>query len=101
MGDYLQKCVYCGYEWRPRGRDISIKCPACGVKFDSKDLENYENAVIEKQKEELARATALIEMENEKIANDLREKEAAEKRKGFIGCLGLLLIAGFLWWLFK
>jgi tRNA(Ile2) C34 agmatinyltransferase TiaS len=37
-----QICVYCGYTWQPRGRDISLRCPGCGTKFDSEDLEQYQ-----------------------------------------------------------
>lgn len=29
-----QTCYECGYNWRPRGRDYSVRCPNCGVKFD-------------------------------------------------------------------
>lgn len=29
----LYRCSRCGYEWRPRGRDRSRRCPNCGVVF--------------------------------------------------------------------
>jgi predicted RNA-binding Zn-ribbon protein involved in translation (DUF1610 family) len=33
MAGTRQTCGNCGYQWTPRGRAYSIKCPDCGVKF--------------------------------------------------------------------
>lgn len=33
MGRTVQTCGQCGYQWSPRGRSYSIRCPACGIKF--------------------------------------------------------------------
>ena len=30
-----QTCGSCGYQWSPRGRIYSVRCPNCGVKFSS------------------------------------------------------------------
>lgn len=79
MGKYAQTCLYCGHEWQPRSRIISIRCPNCGVKYSADDMAKYQEAL-----------------------GDLVEQKAEEEKNEALGCgCGILLIIGLLWWIFK